>query len=154
MHDFTAQFQRENSSRTRLGQEPYADIRAYLVAQGFTEEEAKERAGGSAIANTASDKFDPATVYAKANRSHFATVFGTEDPGASADDAHDVDETNGGRLPGVNSPREYLSHVDSRKGPPALAAETRDWNSIAESVYAGPINAQYREPVAAAGECS
>lgn len=154
MHDFTAQFQRENSTRIRRGQEPYADVPAYLVDQGFTEEEAKERAGGGATANTVGDEFDAATIYAKANRSHFAAVFGTNDSGASADDGHDVDETHAGRLPGINSPREYLDHLNSRKAPPVSTAETRDWNAIAESIYAGPINAQYRDAVAAARECS
>ncbi len=152
MHDFTAQFQRENNSRIRLGQEPYDDVVAYLVAQGFTESEAKERAGNSAIANTASREFDPAIIYAKANRSHFATVFGTDDPGVSADDGHTGDESHSGRLLGINSPREYLDNVNSRKSPPV--SESRDWNAIAESVYAGPINAQYRNTVEARGESS
>lgn len=162
-NDFNAQFRRENEARIRRGLNPHADVAAYLVAQGFTAAEARARTGvtKAAMSEASSDAPpDAAEVYAEANKLHRASIYGADD--MSGDDSAPADRMQTGRLAGVDSPADYLHHLepaepgvqtsqlDQPEADAECAAERRHFEQLAGDVYRGATNERYRNAIASA----
>lgn len=147
MNDFTAQFTRENRSRVRQGLKPYPDITAYLVAQGFSQEEAAARAAASQLASSdqpvsVAVTDDVTGFYDQANAGHHRSIYGAEASADAKHKPHADNAGNGGRIARVNSPADFITHADQRGEDDASLEEHRDLSQMATDVYR-KLNASY-----------
>jgi hypothetical protein len=130
-HHLELQRQRCNESRRRNGQAPYADVREYLIDQGFSEAKASTLAAGAGAASPDIDPgetgaLDPGQIYARANRTYRESIHSCRAPGARSDDEDKPD-----------------SPADGATAP----ADASTFEAIAIAAYAGRINATYRRAI-------
>jgi len=146
---FAAQFKRVNESRISRGQPAYPGVTEYLMDQGFSRAEAEDRATASQSRLSSGPKSvamsdDAAAIYAHMNAGHYQSIYGEGKSNGADDNGRSDDVGHGGRIAGVNSPADYVKHVEEIGKDVASPAAQQDFDRMARDVYAGEANAGCR----------